>query len=132
MLLWWWSRRRQSPGEDELDADLGDQVQEKAAWDAVLAANAGNDPHRLRNALLTLAAAWFPQHRNAGLSALGNMDSEVSRLLGLLDQQLYSQNPPSDRFDGNALVESLRKLRAARSQRKRAGSKLPPLYPQAS
>jgi hypothetical protein len=132
LLLWWLSRRRRSQDGDAFDADLDYQVQEKAAWDAVLAANASNDPRRLRNALLTLATIWFPQHRNAGLSTLGNADSEVSRLLGLLDQHLYSQTPPSERFDSSALVESLRRLRAARSQRNRASGDLPPLYPQAS
>jgi hypothetical protein len=132
MLLWWRAHRRQSDDDGTADADLDYQLEEKAAWDAVLAANKGSDPRKLRNALLTLATVWFPERRYAGVSALAAADTELARQLAALDQQLYSQNPSSEQFNSSALIEVLRKLRSSRSQRSKSAAGLPPLYPIAS
>jgi hypothetical protein len=129
MLLWWRSRRLQPDDDGAADADFDYQVEEKAAWDAVVAANKGNDLRQLRSALLTLGTVWFPQRRYAGLGALAAADSDISRQLAVLDQQLYSQNPSQERFNAGTLMDALRRLRPAHAQRNRPAGDLPPLYP---
>lgn len=131
ILLWWWSRRPRLNTDAEVDAGADARRQEKAAWNAVLAASTGNDLRRLRVALLTLTALWFPQRRHTGLEALGSNDEELARQLALLDRQLYATDSASVAgFDSSKLMEALRQLRAARAQPGKLDGDLPPLYPQ--
>jgi len=142
LLLWWRSRRRQNQAELEADNDSDIKAQETAAWDTLTAAlkmraskttASSQDLRQIRNALLTLAAIWFPQRRHAGLDALGVGNESLSIQLQLLDRQLYAPDArASERFNANLLLDELRQLRAARKQNGNVRNDLPPLYPQAS
>jgi hypothetical protein len=142
LLLWWQSRRRQNQAELEADNDFDIKAQEKAAWDALTAAlkmraskttASSQDLRQIRNALLALAAIWFPQRRHVGLDALGIGNESLSKQLQLLDRQLYAPDAQaSERLDTNLLLDELRQLRSSRKQNSNVRDDLPPLYPQAS
>jgi len=136
LLLWWQSRRRQGNAGQEIDPAADLQAQEKAAWNAVVAAskNSSTDAENLRHlrtALLALAAVWFPTRRHVGLDALGTGSKKLSQQLDMLDRQLYAPDTPSaEHFNAGALIDELRSLRALRREPGGISGDLPPLYPQ--
>jgi hypothetical protein len=123
-----WSRRRPAP----VAAPASIAPTEKPAFKQLLAACIGSNPGQARQAVISWAAALFPEAGIVSLAqvarAFGN-DQALSEALNKLDKALYS--PGGDGWDGTGLADIARRLRSDHHRRADEQEPALQLYPTA-
>ncbi len=124
-MLW---RRGRTPAVSDAPASAAPSPRERQAFKTLLAACAGNNPQRAREALLAWGSVWFDlPGPSLALLLQRAANPRLATAVEALEQHLYGK--ASDPWQGEFLAAACREVRAAGDREDSTGSDSLALYP---